>query len=83
MKQYFLTGTYSEPILFGTGELFTGKGEGIYLCSFEDGAISRLNCLKLGNPSFLAIDEERKHIYTVNEMKEFQGVYCLSDDHSR
>lgn len=75
MKQYFLTGTYSEPILFGTGELFNGKGEGIYLCAFEDGIITKLNCLKLGNPSFLAIDEKRKHIYAVNEMKEFQGVY--------
>ena len=75
MRQYFLTGTYSEPILFDTGELFTGKGEGIYLCAFEDGKVSRLNCLKLGNPSFLAIDEERKHIYAVNEIKEFQGVY--------
>lgn len=73
MKEFFLTGTYSEPILFGTGELFTGKGEGIYLCSFEDGAIEILDCLRLGNPSFLTIDEQTNHIYAVNEMKEFHG----------
>ena len=75
MTEYFLTGTYSEPILFGTGELFKGKGEGLYLCALEDGDIRILDCLKLGNPSFLAINEEKKHIYAVNEMKEFKGVY--------
>ena len=83
MKEYFLVGTYSEPILFGTGELFTGKGKGIYLCDFEDGNIDNLNCLHLGNPSFLAVDEQRKHIYAVNEMKQFHGAYGggLTDIH--
>ena len=33
MKKTFFVGTYTEPILFGTGEVFKGKGEGIYLCS--------------------------------------------------
>ena len=76
MRKYFLTGTYSEPILFGTGEVFTGKGRGIYLCALEeDGKVTILDCLPLGNPSFLAVDEKRRHIYAVNEMKEFQGSY--------
>ena len=75
MKELFLTGTYSEPILFGTGEVFAGKGEGVYLCAFEDGRISVLDCLKLSNPSFVTINEEKKHIYAVNELKEFQGEY--------
>ncbi len=75
MKQYFLTGTYSEPILFGTGEVFAGKGKGIYLCALEDGRVEILSCLSLLNPSFLAIDEKKRHIYAVNEGKEFQGNY--------
>lgn len=75
-RTYFLTGTYTEPILFGTGELVRGKGEGISLCVLEeDGTVTVLKCLKISNPSFLAIDEKRKHIYAVNEMKEFQGTY--------
>ena len=76
MRKYFLTGTYSEPILFGTGEVFTGKGKGIYLCALEeDGSVTVLDCLPLGNPSFLAVCEEKGHIYAVNEMKEFNGTY--------
>ena len=75
MKELFLTGTYSEPILFGTGEVFEGKGEGVYLCAFEDGQISVLDCVKLSNPSFVTINKEKRHIYAVNELKEFQGEY--------
>ena len=76
METYFLVGTYSEPILFGTGEVVQGKGEGIYLCALdEEGRISVRACLKLRNPSFLEIDDRRKHIYAVNEMKEFDGAY--------
>ena len=75
MHQFFLAGTYSEPILFGTGELFYGKGEGVYLCGFDGKSISIISCLKVSNPSFIAIDEEKKHIYAVNEGKEFNGLY--------
>ena len=39
MKQYFVIGSYTEPILFGTGEVFQGKGKGISFCTFEDGKI--------------------------------------------
>ena len=39
MKQYFVLGSYTEPILFGTGEVFHGKGKGISICTFEDGKI--------------------------------------------
>lgn len=75
MKQLFCVGTYTEPILFGTGEVFQGKGKGIYLCSFEDGEIQILQCLNLANPSYLCVDEEYKKIYTVNEMKEYEGQF--------
>ena len=36
MREYFFVGTYTEPILFGTGEVFQGKGKGVYLCALED-----------------------------------------------
>jgi len=47
----------------------------VYLCALEDGRAEILSCLSLSNPSFLAIDEKKRHIYAVNEGKEFQGNY--------
>lgn len=73
MKRYFCVGTYTEPILFGTGQIFEGKGEGLYLCSFESGGIRVEGVVPLCNPSFFCIDEKRRRIYTVNETKTFQG----------
>lgn len=75
MKIDLAIGTYSEPILFGTGELFCGKGKGIYLCEFDGENIEIKQMLELGNPSYLDIDETKRKIYAVNEMKTFQGVY--------
>lgn len=73
MKQYFLIGSYTEPILFGTGEVFHGKGRGISFCTFEDGNIEIKKEIPLRNPSFLTVDEKNKKIYAVNEMKEYLG----------
>ncbi len=73
MKQYFVTGSYTEPILFGTGEIFKGKGTGISFCSFEDGIIEVKQVIALRNPSFLSVDERKKKIYAVNETKEYLG----------
>ncbi len=75
MKQYLCVGTYTEPILFGTGEVFQGKGKGIYVCEFEDGDLRILGLLELRNPSYLCIDEQKRKIYAVNETKEFQGKF--------
>lgn len=75
MKQYFCIGTYTEPILFGTGQIFQGKGKGLYFCSFEDGKIEVLQCLDLANPSYFCVDPGYKKIYTVNETKEYQGQF--------
>lgn len=60
MKQYFCVGTYTEPILFGTGQIFQGKGRGIYFCSFEDGKMEVLQCLELTNPSYFCVDSGYK-----------------------
>ncbi len=71
--EHFFVGTYSEPILFGTGEVFQGKGKGVYYCSFDGKEISVVSELPLSNPSFLCVDEKRRKVYAVNELKEFQG----------
>ncbi len=75
MKQYFCLGTYSEPILFGTGEVFEGTGKGLSICSFENGNIEIVNSLMTRNPSFLCINETAKKIYAVNELKEYLGLF--------
>jgi 6-phosphogluconolactonase len=85
MKHYFALGSYTEPILFGTGELFQGKGNGITICSFDDGKIEYLREIKVRNPSYLCMNQDRKKMYAVNEMKEFQdkeggGLTQLSYD---
>ena len=40
MKHYFCVGSYNTPILFGTGEVFHGKGKGLSIGAFEEGKIS-------------------------------------------
>ena len=75
MKQYFCLGTYTEPILFGTGEVFEGKGKGIYICSIEDGLIKVETSVEVRNPSFVCIDEDNRKIYAVNEMKEYLNEF--------
>lgn len=86
MKQYFCLGTYTEPILFGTGEVFYGKGKGVYILYFEDGKIDRVSELEVRNPSFLTVDDSRRKIYAVNELKEYRdepggGVTEISYDY--
>lgn len=75
MKQYMCIGTYTEPILFGTGEVFQGKGKGVAICEFEDGEIRPIKEIAVRNPSFVCMDEKKKKIYTVNEMKEYLGKF--------
>ena len=73
MKRFFCVGTYTEPILFGTGEVLNGRGNGIYLCAFEDGKISIIETVHLRNPSYFCFNEKNKKIYAVNELKEYLG----------
>jgi 6-phosphogluconolactonase len=69
-------GTYSEPILFGTGQVVQGQGKGIYAYRFDaaSGAL-HLAGITAGvrNASYLAFDPKRKFLYCVNEFKEYQG----------
>jgi 6-phosphogluconolactonase len=69
-------GTYSEPILFGTGQVLQGKGKGIYCFRFdpERGALDPVGVTEgVRNSSYLAFDPKRKSLYCVNEFKEFEG----------
>lgn len=75
-KQRFYTGTYTEPILFGTGEILDAKGEGIYLIELDcDKKTLSVEGVTNGvrNPSYLALSPDRSIVYAVNELKEYEG----------
>lgn len=76
MIDLLFIGTYSEPILFGTGEILQGQGQGIHLYGFnrETGEFSDLGlAIKSRNPSFIALSSDNKYLYAVNELKEYMG----------
>ena len=69
-------GTYTDPILFGTGEIFQGKGEGIY-CYDLDPSTGQLahtgTTTGVTNPSYLTLDPAQRFLYAVNELKTFDN----------
>ena len=66
-------GTYSEPILMGSGEVVPGKGKGLYLAKFDGTQLNAINAAPMVNPSYACVDPERQIIYAVNEQKTFKG----------
>lgn len=76
-KELFVyIGTYTLPILFGTGKVLMGKGEGIYVYRMDQasGALEFSSKITgVANPSFLTFDPERRFLYAVNELKAFEG----------
>ena len=78
-NKHFYVGTYTQPILFGTGDIFQGKGKGIYYLSMEpdSGALSIEGITEpVDNPSYLCLSPDRKFLYAVNELKQFEGQNC-------
>ena len=76
---HFYIGTYTQPILFGTGDIFQGKGKGIYYLSMdtETGAIALEGApAPADNPSYLCLSPDKKYLYAVNELKKFEGQDC-------
>jgi len=75
IKQDVYVGTYTLPIEFGTGQIFEGKGEGIYLYEFDTDSVElKLKSItKADNPSYLAVDSDTAKLYAVNELKVFMG----------
>jgi len=67
-------GTYSSP---QGPEGSRGRGEGIYLFEMDPstGALSQRELFRNGsNPSCLALDPSRTHLYAANETTTFQGT---------
>lgn len=75
-KRLVFVGTYTEPILFGTGAVLQGKGKGIHIYRFDEGS-GRLEQAAVAegiqNPSYLAFGRESKCVYAVNELKRCEG----------
>jgi 6-phosphogluconolactonase len=70
-------GTYTEPILFGTGQVLEGKGKGIYgfFLNLTTGALEPAAQTEgVVNPSYLALSPDRKALYAVNELKRFEDA---------
>jgi len=76
-KRLVFVGTYTEPILFGTGAVLQGKGKGIHIYRFDEGS-GRLEQAAVAegiqNPSYLAFGRESKCLYAVNELKRCEGA---------
>jgi len=65
-----------KQLLFYVGTYTSGKSEGIYLCrlNLTTGQITVQDVFKgISNPSFLALDQARAHLYAVNEVEDFEG----------
>jgi 6-phosphogluconolactonase len=74
--RFVFIGTYTEPILFGTGQILQGQGKGIYTYRFDtaSGALEPSGLIEgVRNPSYLAIHPSHHYLYAVNEYKEFEG----------
>jgi 6-phosphogluconolactonase len=75
-KMRVYVGTYTDPILFGTGEIFQGKGKGIY-CYDLDPSTGQLThtgtTTGVTNPSYLTFDPAHRFLYAVNELKTFEN----------
>jgi 6-phosphogluconolactonase len=69
-------GTYTDPILFGTGKILDGKGEGIYVYRMDPatGAMELITTNSgITNPSYLAFDADCRCLYAVNELKTYRN----------
>ncbi len=67
-------GTYTEDILFGTGQVLHGMGKGIYYVNLDPVTLRSTPpvCIaETRNPSYLALDAAERHLYAVNELKEY------------
>ena len=75
-NQLVFVGTYTEPILFGTGKVLRGKGRGIYIYGL-DGNSGKMELIRvverIRNPSYLAFGPGNRSLYAVNELKRCEG----------
>lgn len=72
----FYVGSYTQPILHGTGKILIGRGKGIYIIELdiETGTVTDVReAAEADNPSFLCISPCRGYLYSVNELKSYEG----------
>lgn len=74
-KYRIYTGTYSCPIVSGTGELIPGRGTGISCLTVgEDGReILTEGVTPAPNPSFLAVGPDGRTLFAVHEISTYEG----------
>jgi 6-phosphogluconolactonase len=75
-QRLVFVGTYTEPILFGSGKILEGKGEGIYVYRLDvaSGSMEPVRVVDARpNPSYLTFHPSHRFLYAVNELKEFEG----------
>ena len=73
VSDYFV-GSYSYPVKWGDGSIYTGNGKGITHVKFNErtGILSLCKTTNgVRNPSHLAIRHD--HLYCVNELDEYEG----------
>ncbi len=74
MKQNRLVfvGSYSQPIVLGTGETVPGSGDGITVFRMDEaGHLTRLSSAGKPNPTYLALSADKRYLYSVNEITEY------------
>lgn len=67
----------ANEMLVYVGTYTSGKSVGIYLyrLSLDDGSLKQVGATAgVVNPSYLRIDRERRRLYAVNEVDEFEGA---------
>ncbi len=75
-KMLVFVGTYTQPVRFGTGFVLEGKGKGIYTLELdmETGELEERHIAEgVVNPSYVAMDDRHEYLYSVNELKEYDG----------
>jgi 6-phosphogluconolactonase len=76
MREFVFVGTYTESIKFGTGNILSGKGEGIYILTFDSstGKLEHYRTVKdIVNPSYFCLRTNNRFVYVVNELKHYDG----------
>lgn len=70
------TGTYTNPILFGDGTVFQGKGKGIHILKLDKtrGLLKETGIVEgVENPSYVTVSPSGRYLYAVNELKEWNN----------
>lgn len=74
-KTIVFIGTYTQPILFGTGEVLNGHGDGVYIYELKEGHLIEKGSAKTVNASFLVMDKAQRYLFATNELKEYKGHF--------